>query len=188
LCPTAPNPISIAAHWKQKDKKKRVVKYLPSEFPQSKAAIGSQLNMHKARCFTKHKNLLHIVFPVIPRGYHGKKKGNESRSGVRVSRKTHTHTHPTKWAFQFSETNTPKTVEEKTHWFTCPPITLTDWSKVFWSLGVPILQLGPVVLLLMKFHQFATYSKGLPQPLLNPPPPPHPTPKRGINFAKILGL
>jgi hypothetical protein len=33
-----------------------------------------------------------------------------------------------------------------------------------------------------EIHHFATYSKGLPQPLLKPPQ------KRGIHFAKILGL
>jgi hypothetical protein len=94
----------------------------------------------------------------------GKRREKRAGQGLGFPKHTHTHTHPTKWAFQFSEANTPKTVEEKIHWVTCPPITLIDWSKVFWSLGVPILQLGPLVFLLMKFHQFATYSKGLPQP------------------------
>jgi len=103
---------------------------------------------------------------VIARGYHGKKKGKESGAGFRVSK--HTHTHPTKWAFQFSETITPKTVEEKIHWVTCPPITLIDRSKVL-TLNL-FCNWDQWLFLLMKFHHFATYSKGLPQPLLNPPP------------------
>jgi len=43
--------------------KKRVEKCLPSDFPQSKAAIGSQLNMPEARCFTKHKRPAPNCFP-----------------------------------------------------------------------------------------------------------------------------
>ncbi len=57
----------------------------------------------------------------------GKRREKRAEQGLGFQK---THTHPTKWAFQFSETITPKTVEEKIHWVTCPPITLIDWSKV----------------------------------------------------------
>jgi hypothetical protein len=110
----------------------------------------------------------------------GKRREKRAGQGLGFQKNTHTHTHPTKWAFQFSETITPKTVEEKIHWVTCPPITLIDRSKVL-TLNL-FCNWDQWFFLLMKFHHFATYSKGLPQPLLKPPPP------RGINFAKILGL
>lgn len=39
------------------------------------------------------KDLPQNVFPVIPRGYHAKKKGKESRAGLGFQKKyTHTHT------------------------------------------------------------------------------------------------
>jgi hypothetical protein len=139
--------------------KKRVEKYLPSEFPQSKAAIGSQLYMPKARCFTKHKSPAPNCFPCDTQRAPCKKEGKRERGRVRVSKHTHTHTH----------THTPKTVEEKIHWVTCPPVTLIDWSKVFWSLRVPILQLEPVVILLMKFTTLPPIARACHNPYLNPP-------------------
>jgi hypothetical protein len=70
---------------KKKGKKKRVEKYLPSEFPQSKAAIGSQLNMPKARCFTKHKRPAPNCFPCDTQRVPCEKEGKRERGRVRVS-------------------------------------------------------------------------------------------------------
>jgi hypothetical protein len=62
--------------------KKRVEKYLPSEFPQSKAAIGSQLNMPKARCFTKNKRPSKNCFPCDSQRVPWEKEGKRERGRV----------------------------------------------------------------------------------------------------------
>lgn len=92
-----------------KKEKKRVEKHLPYEFPQSKAAIGSQLYMPKARCFTKHKRPAPKCFPCDTQRVPCKKEGKREQGRVRVSKKIHTHTHTQQNGhFSFLKQTAPK--------------------------------------------------------------------------------
>ncbi len=75
-----------------KRKKKGLRNTFHMNFPRARLQSVHNYTCLRPGALPSIKDLPQNVFPVIPRGYHAKKKGKESRAGLGFQ-KIHTHTH-----------------------------------------------------------------------------------------------